>query len=67
MLFPVSLLPLPTFSVSDGRLQVMEDEIIRGMRLLGVTRLEQLKPEMLRYLERDVHLPAARLPRQKPV
>ncbi len=32
---------------------VMREEVETGMRLLGVTRLDQLKPEMVRYVNRD--------------
>lgn len=32
---------------------VLEDEISISMRLMGVTRLDQLKPEMVRYMERN--------------
>ena len=31
----------------------MREEVETGMRLLGVTRLDQLKPEMVRYVNRD--------------
>ena len=31
----------------------MREEIITGMCLLGVTRIEDLKPEMIRYVDRD--------------
>lgn len=31
----------------------MREEVETGMRLLGVTRLDQLKPEMVRYVDRD--------------
>jgi L-lactate dehydrogenase (cytochrome) len=34
-------------------LTVMREEVETGMRLLGVTRLDQLKPEMVRYVDRD--------------
>ncbi|KZO91367.1 L-mandelate dehydrogenase [Calocera viscosa TUFC12733] len=33
--------------------QIMREEIATGMRLLGVTRLEDLRPEMIRYTDRD--------------
>lgn len=36
----------------------MREEIVTGMQLLGVTSLDQLKPEMVRYVDRDpVHVP----------
>jgi len=36
----------------------MREEIITGMQLLGVTSLDQLKPEMVCYVDRDpVHFP----------
>jgi hypothetical protein len=39
-------------------LLVMREEIITGMQLLGVTSLDQLKPEMVRYVDRDpAHVP----------
>jgi L-lactate dehydrogenase (cytochrome) len=31
----------------------MREEIITGMRLLGVTKIEQLGPHLLRYVDRD--------------
>jgi hypothetical protein len=31
----------------------MREEIVTGMQLLGVTSLDQLKPEMVRYVDRD--------------
>ncbi|KAG8903736.1 Cytochrome b2, mitochondrial precursor [Tulasnella sp. 403] len=34
-------------------IQIMREEIETGMRLLGVTRLEDLKPSMVRYMERE--------------
>lgn len=38
--------------------QIMREEIVTGMQLLGVTSLDQLKPEMVRYVDRDpVHVP----------
>jgi L-lactate dehydrogenase (cytochrome) len=37
----------------------MREEIITGMQLLGVTSLDQLKPEMICYVDRDpVHIPS---------
>ncbi|KZT62268.1 hypothetical protein CALCODRAFT_426253 [Calocera cornea HHB12733] len=33
--------------------QIMREEIATGMRLLGVTRLEDLRPDMVRYVDRD--------------
>lgn len=36
----------------------MREEIITGMQLLGVTSLDQLSPEMVKYVDRDpVHVP----------
>lgn len=36
----------------------MREEIVTGMKLLGVTSLDQLKPEMVQYVDRDpVHVP----------
>lgn len=36
----------------------MREEIVTGMQLLGVTSLDQLKPEMVKYVDRDpVHTP----------
>ncbi|KAG8814621.1 Cytochrome b2, mitochondrial precursor [Serendipita sp. 399] len=34
-------------------IQIMREEIITGMQLLGVTSLDQLKPEMVKYVDRD--------------
>ncbi|CAG7849226.1 Cytochrome b2, mitochondrial; AltName: Full=L-lactate dehydrogenase [Cytochrome]; AltName: Full=L-lactate ferricytochrome C oxidoreductase; Short=L-LCR; Flags: Precursor [Serendipita indica DSM 11827] len=33
--------------------QIMREEIITGMQLLGVTSLDQLRPEMVKYVDRD--------------
>ncbi|KAI0050189.1 hypothetical protein FA95DRAFT_658966 [Auriscalpium vulgare] len=33
-------------------IDIMREEIVTGMRLMGVTRLDELKPEMVRYMER---------------
>ncbi|EJT97504.1 hypothetical protein DACRYDRAFT_96985 [Dacryopinax primogenitus] len=33
--------------------QIMREEIATTMRLLGVTRLEDLRPEIIRYVDRD--------------
>jgi L-lactate dehydrogenase (cytochrome) len=41
-------------------LPVMREEIATGMRLLGVTNLDQLKPELVQYVDRQ----PARDPRQ---
>jgi L-lactate dehydrogenase (cytochrome) len=36
----------------------MREEIVTGMKLLGVTSLDQLKPEMVQYVDRDpVYVP----------
>jgi hypothetical protein len=32
---------------------VMREEIITGMRLLGVRRIDELGPHLLRYVDRD--------------
>ena len=32
---------------------VMREEIETGMRLLGVTRVEDLRPHMVRFVDRD--------------
>lgn len=43
-------------------LAVMREEIATGMRLLGVTSVDQLKPELVRYVDRNpAHPPRARL------
>ncbi|KAH9928981.1 FMN-dependent dehydrogenase-domain-containing protein [Amylocystis lapponica] len=42
-------------------IQIMREEIETGMRLLGVTRLDQLTPELLRYVDRDPPTFASRL------
>ncbi|PVG04131.1 hypothetical protein CPB86DRAFT_693832 [Serendipita vermifera] len=34
-------------------IQIMREEIVTGMQLLGVTSLDQLKPEMVRYVDRE--------------
>ncbi|CCM00779.1 uncharacterized protein FIBRA_02821 [Fibroporia radiculosa] len=34
-------------------IQILREEIETGMRLLGVTSLEQLTPKMIRYVDRD--------------
>lgn len=39
-------------------LTVMREEIETGMRLLGVTSIEQLTPELVRYIDRP---PSSRL------
>ncbi|KAG9099027.1 Cytochrome b2, mitochondrial precursor, partial [Ceratobasidium sp. 370] len=33
--------------------QIMREEIETGMRLLGVTRIQDLKPEHVRYMARE--------------
>jgi L-lactate dehydrogenase (cytochrome) len=38
----------------------MREEIETGMRLLGVTSIDQLRPELVRYVNRDPE------PRQPP-
>jgi L-lactate dehydrogenase (cytochrome) len=35
------------------RHQVMKEEIVTGMRLLGVRKIEELGPHLVRYVDRD--------------
>jgi len=41
--------------------EIMRNEIVTGMQLLGVTSLDQLRPELVQYVDR---MPSARSPRQ---
>lgn len=38
---------------ADGALTVLREEIITGMQLMGVTSLDQLRPELVQYVDRD--------------
>ncbi|KAI0787170.1 FMN-dependent dehydrogenase-domain-containing protein [Irpex lacteus] len=43
-------------------IEIMREEIATGMRLLGVTSVDQLRPELVRYVDRNpAHPPRARL------
>lgn len=37
-----------------GLFAVMREEIVTSMRLMGVTRLDQLNPSLIRYVDREV-------------
>jgi L-lactate dehydrogenase (cytochrome) len=44
----------------------MRGEIETGMQLLGVTKIEDLKPELVRYVDRDIP-PISSFPSSSPL
>ena len=48
---PTSIIPIPFLTGRSKK--VLEDEILTSMRLLGVRNISELKPEMVRYLDRE--------------
>lgn len=49
----VSTGPITDFACFAIVLAVMREEIATGMRLLGVTSLDQLTPDLVQYIDRD--------------